>query len=35
MEKSYKRMKIGDGGTASAEFFNMTYGNRTEEENQI
>ncbi len=25
-------MEIGDGGTASAEFFNMTYGNCSEEE---
>mgnify|MGYP001604487677 FL=1 len=24
-------MEIGDGGTASAEFFNVTYGNCTEE----
>lgn len=30
--KSYKGMEIGDGGTASAEFFNVTYGNCTEEE---
>src|SRR3989338_8309008 len=30
--KSYKGMEIGDGGTASAEFFNVTYGDRTEKE---
>ncbi len=30
--KSYKGMEIGDGGTASAEFFNATYGACTEEE---
>jgi hypothetical protein len=26
-KKSYKGMEIGDGGTASVEFFNMAYGN--------
>ncbi len=31
-EKSYKGMGIGDGGTASAEFFKMTYENCSEEE---
>jgi len=31
-EKSYKGMEIGDGGTASVEFFNATYGTYTEEE---
>ena len=31
-EKSYKGMEIGDGGTASAEFFNVTYGDCTEED---
>ncbi|PIN93214.1 hypothetical protein COU54_04060 [Candidatus Pacearchaeota archaeon CG10_big_fil_rev_8_21_14_0_10_31_24] len=30
--KSYKGMEIGDGGTASAEFFKVTHGNHTEEE---
>ena len=30
--KSYKGMEIGDGGTASAEFFNVTYENCTEEQ---
>ena len=30
--KSYKGMEIGDGGTASAEFFKMAYENCSEEE---
>ncbi|MCG2720209.1 MAG: DUF2779 domain-containing protein [Nanoarchaeota archaeon] len=30
--KSYKGMEIGDGGTASAQFFNATYGTCIEEE---
>ncbi len=32
IEKSYKGMEIGDGGTASAEFFKMTYEECSEEE---
>jgi hypothetical protein len=30
--KSYKGMEIGDGGTASAQFFNVTYGDCSDEE---
>ena len=31
-EKNYKGMEVGDGSTASAEFFKITYGNCSDKE---